>query len=847
MSSRAYKLVLALPILLMLFCSVPGLAQEAGKTPDAAPVAGGEAAPGPEMTVEQRVKSMKLQMEGNKHFAKGEYRKALVQYGEAVKLAPSLLNCWEDMGLCYVALGETKMARYCMDKIKELGGDSGEIEKQLGDTVPPILDVLGIKPREEAPTKAELDQALAAHTAAGKLMGESKFDEAVEKLKASLRLMPDSAGVWEDLAICLSNTSDSRTAFKATRQAEELGVDVTELYKNLDSGGHPFGIRELDEEPTEEVRNKANALHAEATRLFQLGMFNRAAETLLDSLELVPSSVGAWEDLVLNYIHAHEIRLARIGLEYLRTREGADVASLEKELSAMPNSEIWQLGIKLSNRDVSMEDEQAAQVEHVAASKAMGEGEFKQAIVRLKGAITQAPNNETYWSDLALCYITLGKMDLAEIAMAQVVKRGGSVDELRTELTKRGPGPAKELGIAIPDAVPTKEAFAAAEKAHGEASKLVEDSLYDQALPKLREALKYNPHSSDIWSDMALCYIHTRKWREAKLTIAQVKLMGGDTKFLEEEVEKVSTVGSRLGIDVPERAPTPEELKEAEAAHTKAIQAFDNKDYAQAEDLLKQSLEKNSGANSVWADLALTYIRANKLDKAGYALNQAKLRKADVSMLEKELADLSTAADGDLGISYLDSVPSAEQLKQAEALHNKGIKAAEAGKFLEAVRHYRESIGINSGIPDLWADMAMALMQAGDLDKAKMAIKKVAELKADTRELDAELARLSSDTSSGLGLNFPEEEPTKEMLDKAYSFHQAAAVFFAKKEYSEAVKQLRSSLENNPGVPDAWQDLALGYIYVGEQTKADLAIAEAKQMKARDIGFVLKEYRKAFK
>jgi uncharacterized RDD family membrane protein YckC len=77
------------------------------------------------------IKAVAAKSEGDEKVREGNYQEAVPFYQEAVRIDPSYLQAWNNLGYCYAKMGRTEEANQVRDKLKELKGGAVVPDKSL--------------------------------------------------------------------------------------------------------------------------------------------------------------------------------------------------------------------------------------------------------------------------------------------------------------------------------------------------------------------------------------------------------------------------------------------------------------------------------------------------------------------------------------------------------------------------------------------------------------------------------------------------------------------------------------------------------------------------------------------
>lgn len=261
------------------------------------------------------------------------------------------------------------------------------------------------------------------------------------------------------------------------------------------------------------------------------------------------------------------------------------------------------------------------------------------------------------------------------------------------------------------------------------------------AIGEYREALKYDPNSSEIFSRLAQLYIQTNHMDEAILESQKAIENNPDNKEAHKLLGQIY-MQKIYGDDI-----APDDLKTAisefhevhrldpddeEVLLSLGQLTLQQDDYTQAAEYLSKYLETNPDSSTAVLSLATAYDQLNQTDKAISILLKYQEEQPPSFYVTQQLADLYRRK-GD----YPNALKSQKQAYDEDPESVTTIRRyldllEKTGNYSEAIRIIEQNIKANPDKPAWTMLLARMLQKSGETDRAESMIRtKIAENPAD--------------------------------------------------------------------------------------------------------------------
>src|SRR5947209_8744509 len=329
----------------------------------------------------------------------GDLQGAVEQFRAALRLDPNYVDAWFHLGLAYHQARKTDEAMEALEETLRQRPEYLEARYMLADCCAKRGDLKGELKLLAEVMRTQPGFAEAHYNYGLALKNQEKVQEAVEELRAAVRLSPDNPKYLLALGVGLAAV-DKREAVEVLRKALQHGPDDTTGHYNL---GLALAAAGEDTSAVQEFKRalELNPAHSQALRalgvtLLHAGQLEESAATLQSALNAAPSDAETANNLgavllrlknVPGAIQALEraVQLnpslikahASLAQAYQRAGRGAD-AQRESERMA-------DLTAQQRNRGRAMVLVESAQQQFKA-------GRAADAIATLRQAIEASPN-----------------------------------------------------------------------------------------------------------------------------------------------------------------------------------------------------------------------------------------------------------------------------------------------------------------------------------------------------------------------------------------------------------------------------------------------------------------------
>lgn len=557
------------------------------------------------------------------YFDKGEYREALVELRNVVKLDPKDADAHYRQALAHLKLGTTPDVQQAFKELStavELNPDIQDAQLKLGQLL--LLSREPGKAREHADVvlaKAP-DNKEGVFLRGSSLINEQKFEEGIAELKRAAALDPQNVNIYLDLARAYVHLKDYASAestlqdaLKANPKSLESRFALGDLHQirgksDLAETEYKRAVQEAPDrsEPYLKLGNfyiSTNRISdAEATYsdwakakpqddspLVTLGDFYRftgRADQALESYQkartMNPKSTATRDRIVSLYIDTNKLDQAEQQTKAILETNKMD-----------PSGRLFDARLKLARGQVddalavlqplSREGLSTSEPHHFLGMAYAAKGDLPQAVQALNDALKLAPNSIESRTALAAVHLNQGSPDLA-IEQAQAALRLNPRNMRATTLlgeaylrkgdTEKG----KQVFTAIVKAVPVHV------YAHNRLGLIARAERKDaEALSHFEDALKGNRNSVEALAQIVSIKIAQGKPAEARDRLIQHRDLIPKNPFVHILLGRLYASGRQ----------------------------FD-----QAESSFKHALELNDGVLDAYTGLAEVYMRTNRMDQA---------------------------------------------------------------------------------------------------------------------------------------------------------------------------------------------------------------------------------------
>ena len=568
-------------------------------------------------------KSTRLKGQASAYFEQGKYREAVIEYKNALKVAPADADAHYRLGLTYLKLGTRTDIQQAFQELSEtvrLDTSNKDAHLKLGSLL--------LMAKEPAQSREHADSVLAtasndkdARSLRGaSFLAEGKFQEGIDELQKVIALDPHSVRTYIDISRAYAASKDFPSAEKMLQQARTANPDsleptiaLTELYLVT---GKPGESEQVLKTALESHPNHVGLTFKLAQLYQRVGKFKEAEAALVrlsktthdDEKPFVflgdfYQTTGDQEKAMSNYRHAVELKpdsaLARDKLIDHYLRQG-QVKEAESAVAAILEKDSNDLAGRLFNARILLAQKKA-----------------EAAIPILQKIIAQAPNSPDAHQHLGLAYAKAGDLRNATNELGEAVRLAPSSGDNRTSLAALHlangafDDAIQEAQTAIrlnPRNVPAVLTLGEAYLRKGELpkSKQVYESFIQvlpnqwighyqlglvlrkqkkdaEALKHFEQALAFQPNAIEPLSQIAGIFASQGKYAEAERRISKQIQSNPKSSAHYDLLGRLASAGKRY--------------QEAEAAFKKAI-------------------ELDSGMLNAYVSLGELYQRTGKLDQA---------------------------------------------------------------------------------------------------------------------------------------------------------------------------------------------------------------------------------------
>ena len=247
------------------------------------------------------------------------YEDALLDYQEAVRIAPDYADALNNLGSTYDKLGRFEEAVDAYSRAINLNADDGVVHNNLGATYYRLARyeeaIVAYKRALEL-----LPRPSTTHNNLGVAYGNlGRYKEAVESLLTAIRMRPGYSDAYKNLASMYCKMGRADEAVESFRKAIDLNPNSAEAHNGLGTALHKLGrIQEAVDSFRRAVQIKpdfAEALNNLGVANSHLGRDQEAIETLKQAIRVKPDFADACNNLGLVYSKA---RRDSEGIEYYK-------------------------------------------------------------------------------------------------------------------------------------------------------------------------------------------------------------------------------------------------------------------------------------------------------------------------------------------------------------------------------------------------------------------------------------------------------------------------------------------------------------------------------------------------
>ena len=670
-----------------------------------------------------------------------------------------------------------------------------------------------------APDNIKLREALAkAYVDAG------LNDKAIETLNKALAITPDNRDVLLELADVYLKQDNKEEAGKALKEVVGNGVDVELTSKVLDRLDYSKGIAMLEQKQFDDALAVFEAIDqvvpdvlvvwvGMARAYYGMGKEDQAEEYFRKALEKNPGNVeaglglaqlltdqGRVDEAIDAYTHLNKAELGgreedvKAALALLYSQKAQDLAKaiietpegeLDVAKAVNTGKELVLLKVKESVQVFSALSRYAAdnaQIYYWWGRALTLNGDYKEAISKVKKSTELMPDNTALQTELAKLYAIAGNIDQAIKMFRQFKER--NPEDLSTRLLlakyyqetdkeamqaelkeivlmdRNGPGGKKALEMLGYD-----DAISAALKGdYALAIDKLEEivQLIGEDAPILDRIAEYYHSSGD--DDNAVAYYERslavdEKNTHARIALAEILSSGSEQKAMEvlepvygyeKDSEKLQPVDTMLSGIYKRQTPvmvaavehaTPDQSVLFDRAVFRAARMFKLAIYGQSRDVLTAVLKKQPEDSQANYWLGQIYVHDGEYGPGISYLKKSVAGDPQNIGLKMELASVYEES-GDLDAAEAILVPLVGKVKSAgQSLHVVRAKQyVKKGDIDKAAGEYKKNLIGKAADADVWMEIGGLYERSDRHDDADTAYGKALDLKPDDVDLLISLA-----------------------------------------------------------------------------------------------------------
>lgn len=254
-------------------------------------------------------------------------------------------------------------------------------------------------------------------------------------------------------------------------------------------------------------------------------------------------------------------------------------------------------------------------------------------------------------------------------------------------------------------------------------------------------------------------------------------------------------------------------------------------DLEEAEACYLKAIENSPGDPAAYINLANLFASQNKHEEAVQSFKDGIARGPDSpqahSGLGAALWRMGEGAEARISLNRALALDPSD----ADALNNLGNIDVHEGDLEGALDRYSKAKSLRKGWPEIHYNIGLLLQKMERRDEAKAELRKALEFNADYARALCRLGELESEDG-----NFKEAEVLLVAAAKLTDFDSETEFHFGtlyhhKKDFPEAIKHFRRSVELNSEIPEVWNNLGNALLEKGDLDDAEEAFARAIELK----------------
>jgi tetratricopeptide (TPR) repeat protein len=721
---------------------------------------------------------------GNDYYSKGDYAASLKDYEKAIELDPKTAVYQSNLALALGGLKDWQGAIAAVEKTKELEPDSVVYGQRL---------------------------AIIYNTRGNEFYEKEDYTAALKDYEKAIELDPKTAVYQSNRAVALGGLKDWQGAIAAVEKTKELEPDEVLYTQRLaviyNTRGNSFYEKEdyaaalKDYEKAIELDPKTAVYQSNlALALGGLKDWQGAIAAVEKTKELEPDDVVYGQRLAVIYnTRGNEFYEKEDYAAALKDYEKAIALASENAVyhsnlalayqalrDGTPSIEAWKKALELDPENVEYQH----QLNNAQGNDYLAKGDYQKAVKNYEEALTLAPENAVYHSNLALAYLGLHEAERA----ADAWKKALELDPENVEYQH-------QMNNALGNDYLVKGDYQKAVKHYEEALTLApENAVYHSNLALAYQGLRDGTRSIEAWKKALEHDPENADYRH-QLNNAQGNdyLVKGDYQEAVKHYEEALTLAPENAVYYSNLALAYQGLRDG----TRSIEAWnkalrldpENADYrhqlnnAQGNDYLVKGDYQEAVKHY---EVALALAPKNAVYHANLALAYLGLRE------EEQAAGAWKKA--------LDLDP--ENIGYRHQMNNvQGNGYLFKGDFQNAVKHYKEALALAPDNAVYHANLALAYQGLKDWASANDAWKKALELE-------------------------PENADYRHQLNNAQGND-----YLFKGDYQNAVKHYEEGIALAPGNAVYHGNLALAYQGLGQQAHAVDAWKKALELEPENADY----------
>ena len=233
---------------------------------------------------------------GNNHFRRGEYDRAIADFNEAITLSPDDAGTYYNRGIAYGEKGEYNLAIADYDKAIKLKPDYAAAYGNRGIAYARKMDSDRAIANYDEVIELKPDDARAYNSRGNAYSDKGEYDKAIADFNKAIELKPDYAAAYNNRGTAYIYKREYDKAIEDFNRAIELKPDYADAYNNR---GATYSRK---------------------------GEYDRAIADYTQAIKLDPDFTGAYHNRGIVHIYLEQWENAKKDLQAAKTR-GTDISA----------------------------------------------------------------------------------------------------------------------------------------------------------------------------------------------------------------------------------------------------------------------------------------------------------------------------------------------------------------------------------------------------------------------------------------------------------------------------------------------------------------------------------------